>query len=126
MELSRQVEQASPHELIMLLFDGLLDCLGKSKISIVEEENKMLGVHLDSARAILAGLRESLDIDQGGSLAENLDSLYSYMSRCLEEAGNSCDISRIAEVIDLIKTLKEAWRAIEPDCAQIAYAESLP
>ena len=41
----------------------------------IERRSKLIS----SALAIIDGLQASLDLEKGGALAENLDSLYDYM-----------------------------------------------
>ncbi len=68
---------------------------------------------LDTALGIIGALQGCLDHERGGSLAANLDSLYEYMQRRLFRANVDSDMKAIDEVIDLVRTLKDAWDAID-------------
>lgn len=71
------------------------------------------GQNISWAISIIEGLRTSLDKQAGGEIAENLDSLYSYMEERLffANAENSVDI--LDEVTKLLKTVKTAWDETE-------------
>ena len=63
---------------------------------------------------IVEGLQASLDHEQGGELAGNLEALYDYMQRRLFRANSDNDTDALREVGDLIATLRSAWVAIDP------------
>ena len=63
---------------------------------------------------IIEGLQASLDHEQGGEIAGNLDALYEYMQRRMFRASADNDPQALIEVGDLIQTLREAWLAIAP------------
>lgn len=69
--------------------------------------------------SIVGGLQASLDQEKGGELAANLDALYDYMQRRLFRANADNDIAAIREVMDLVRTLQEAWSAIDPAVTSI-------
>jgi len=115
MDLNEQVGQASPHRLIELLFDGLLGNLDKSRQALTGNDIEALILALGSAKAILQGLNDSLDVAEGGALAANLGALYDYMARRLQDVEMQLSDKPLAELEDLVQTLKEAWQAIEPE-----------
>lgn len=115
LNVSTSVEDASPHELIVMMFDGALTRLSRAKGCLEHGDIEGRAQALDSVLAIVAGLQASLDQARGGALAENLDALYDYMQRRLFRAIADQDGVAIDEVADLLRTLKEAWSAIEAD-----------
>ncbi len=58
------------------------------------------------------GLRESLDQQNGGEIAANLDRLYEYMVARLVEANIGNDVALIDEVAGLLRNVKSGWDAI--------------
>ena len=60
------------------------------------------------------GLKASLDKSAGGELAQNLSSLYDYMSQRLLIANLKNDVAALDEVSNLLTELKGAWEAIRP------------
>lgn len=113
-------DSADPHQLIVMLFDGVLERIAVAKGAIQRNEIEEKGQKIGRAIAIIDGLRASLNKDLGGDIADNLDNLYEYMQRRLFEANFKSDISTLDEVADLLREIKSAWMAISVD---VRYAE---
>jgi len=71
------------------------------------------------------GLNASLDKKVGGELAQNLSSLYEYMSRRLLTANVNNDMAALNEVAGLLNDLKGAWDGIKQQPAAPA-ATAIP
>jgi len=113
--LETQINNASPHRLIQLLMDGALERMNGAKAAIERGDAATKGVLIGKAMGIISGLRSSLDMNvEGTDLPENLDNLYDYMGRRLLEASTFNKIEVLTEVIDLLRTVKSGWDAIEP------------
>lgn len=106
------IENASPHRLIQMLMDGALTSLAQAKGHMKADAIVQKGEAISMAVSIIGGLRDSLDHEQGGSLADNLDSLYEYMTYRLMESNLKNDASLLDEVHDLLTEIKSAWDAI--------------
>jgi len=108
--LETEVSSASPHKLILMLFDGALASVSMAKAQIEARQVAEKGKSLSKAIAIIEeGLRLSLDKNVGGELAQNLDALYEYMSHRLLLANINNDVEALDEVSRLIGLLREAW-----------------
>lgn len=107
------VESASSQQLIKLMLDGALARLVRAKGCIAHHDIEGRNEALDVALGIVGALQGCLDHEHGGSLAKNLDALYDYMQRRLFRANVDGDGAAIDEVIDLVRTLKDAWDAID-------------
>ena len=113
--LETQINNASPHRLIQLLMDGALERMNGAKAAMERGDAATKGVLIGKAKGIISGLRSSLDMSvEGTDLPERLDDLYDYMGRRLLEASTFNKVEMLAEVIDLLKTVKSGWDAIEP------------
>ena len=114
--LETQINNASPHRLIQLLMDGALERMNGAKAAMERGDSATKGVLIGKAMGIISGLRSSLDMSvEGTDLPERLDDLYDYMGRRLLEASTFNKVEMLAEVIDLLKTVKSGWDAIEPE-----------
>lgn len=121
------VTTASPHKLIVMLFDGALAAVTNASAQMKAGDISGKGKSISKAISIIDnGLRESLDKSAGGSIAANLDSLYEYMSNRLLLANLRNQSELLDEVHGLLKDLKESWEAIGDTPAQPAQAAPIP
>ena len=107
-----QVEQADGHELIRLLLETLSARISQARHAIEENDIVEKIARLSKALNILDGLRMSLNTEQGGEIAANLDDLYDYMQRQLVRANAHNDIAILDEVKALVEEIKQAWMLI--------------
>lgn len=109
------VLSASPHQLVVLLFDGALSAMKKAMILIEQGDIPGKGQALSKAINIISnGLQSGINHEVGGELAKNLDSLYDYMTRRLLQANLHNDINAINEVVELLNNIADAWKEIGP------------
>jgi flagellar protein FliS len=107
------VVAASPHKLIVMLFDGALVALGTALNGMRSGNIAEKGKSISKAIMIIdSGLRAALDKKAGGEIAEGLDSLYEYMSGRLVTANITNDPAIVEEVQRLLIELRDAWNAI--------------
>ncbi len=111
--LKTRVLTATPGELLVMLYDGLLQRLRQSKLSIEENRIEKAGELLGSAHDILGELMTSLDAKHSPELAENLLNLYMYCKELLITALAELDTKHIDEAHDLLVPLREAWAEAE-------------
>lgn len=109
------IEGASPHRLIQVLFESALERLARARGHILRSEVGAKGEQLGRAISIVASLRESLDTGQGGALAANLALLYDYMERRLLQANLESSCEMVDEVSSLLRQIKEGWDNIAPE-----------
>ena len=105
-------ETRDPHELVKLLFVGLTDRIALARNALEKGDREARAIAVTKAQKILFGLRDSLDFEAGGELAINLDSLYDYCLRRLTRAHAREDDEIFAEVMDLMVSIREAWKEI--------------
>jgi flagellar secretion chaperone FliS len=111
--LETGVSSASPHKLIVMLYDGalaaIMTAMTQMKAGNVQEKGKAIS---KAIRIIDEGLRASLDKQTGGEIAQNLDALYDYMSRRLLEANIKNQPDILDEVRGLLADLRDTWNQI--------------
>ncbi|OCG17083.1 flagellar export chaperone FliS [Gilliamella sp. App6-5] len=111
--LETRVNQASPHQLIVLLFDGALNAIKLANLYI--EKGNIVGKGNAISKAINIvdnGLKSCLDLEKGGEIAENLDRLYQYISQQLVLANLHNDKEKLQTCFDLLNNIAESWREI--------------
>jgi flagellar protein FliS len=107
------VTSASPHKLIVMLYDGALVAVSSALHNMKSGNIAEKGKYISKAILIIdSGLRASLNKDAGGEIALNLDSLYEYMSTRLLQANLNNQPELLEEVYGLLLELKKAWDAI--------------
>jgi flagellar protein FliS len=104
------VSTASPHQLIVLLFEGARQAVVVARAGMEEGDIQKKGNAVTKAiDIILNGLRESLNLEEGGDLAQNLSALYDYMARRLMHANLNNDTAALDEVLNLLTEIHGAW-----------------
>lgn len=116
--LSGAVEGATPHRLIQMLMEGVLDRIASARGCMERGEIARKGAQISWAISIVEGLRVSLDKSIGGEIAQNLDNLYGYMVLRLTEANMKNEPAYLDEVSDLLRQIKGAWDAIPAGTVQ--------
>ena len=107
-----QAMEASPHRLIQMLMEGGLTRLAQARGAMERDQTALKGELIGKAIGIIGGLREGLDLQQGGEVAANLDSLYEYMVARLLEANLKNEAAPLDEVVSLLRNVKSGWDAI--------------
>jgi flagellar secretion chaperone FliS len=112
------VANADRHGLVLMLMDGALERMSRAVGCIERGETARKAALLHSSVTLIAELRGSLNLAEGGALAQNLNNLYDYMTRRLMLANATNDPKRISEVLDLLNEIRGAWAAIGPSIRQ--------
>lgn len=118
------VADADPHGMIVMLMDAAIERMTTARGCIERGEVVRKAKLLHSCVNIIAELRGSLNMEQGGPLAENLSSLYDYMMRRLIAANAGNDGGCVTEVLGLLGEIRGAWAAIGPEVKQSPRAAS--
>ena len=107
------VDQADPHHLVDMLFDGLLHAIGAARAALRRGDIKAKCQHIVTAVRILEeGLKGGLNLEDGGELAVNLLNLYNYCVLRLTQANARNDDLALEEVVRLISSLADGWKLI--------------
>lgn len=109
-----QIETATPEQILILLYDGAIQYLNKSKIALEESNDEQFHTSILGCQKIIMEFMNTLDMELGGALAQNLYALYEYLYNCLVTAGINKNIKKIDEVLRHLTSLRETWqKAIE-------------
>ncbi|MEY4748215.1 MAG: flagellar export chaperone FliS [Pseudomonadota bacterium] len=106
------VKAASPHQLVLMLYDGLLEALAQARgaIRVNEVEAKARAI-TRAVRIVDEGLKAALS-PAGGDLTTNLSNLYAYVSMRLLQAHARNDETALEECTRLVQPLRDAWAEI--------------
>lgn len=117
-----QVADASPARLVQVMFEHILSNLaiaqgcmerirGNLPYADVVAKCKAIG----KAVRLIGQLDASLNMEQGGQIAENLHNLYLYMLGRLTTANLHNDAQIAIEVSNLVRQIKTGWDQIVKD-----------
>ena len=119
--LKQDIATADPHRLTLMLMQGALDRMAYAKGCMERKDFAGKSEHLSRVSAIILNLRDTLDLDIGGEVGQNLYSLYEYMVQRLLDANMQNSLQIMDEVINLLLPIKTAWASIPEDAKQEAY-----
>ena len=106
-------DEESPHELIRIVFQVLLENLETLKVNVKFTDERW-HKPFNKCMFALSILRESLDFEKGGEVASNLDSLYAYSQKTMLKAVGKSNPDNLNSVLTIIKDLSSAWDEIKP------------
>lgn len=111
-DLESRAATASPYQLVLVLFDGLLDELSRARGHIEHKRYQQKGQSLEKCLNILNGLNSALDYDNGGEVVAGLSRLYEYCIYRLSEVSVSLSLEGLDEVMHLTSVLREGWDGV--------------
>jgi flagellar protein FliS len=111
---------ATPYELVEKLLSKAIESTKSAKQHMLNGEIMAKGEQIKLATAIISdGLRGSLNFEQGGEIAANLNVLYEYMLEQLMTAHAKNDPDKLDEVVSLLGQIKQGWEGIKPKQAAL-------
>ena len=108
-DLASQAAAATPHQLVLMLFSGLMDELVRAKSHIVAKRYERKVQSINKCIDILNALTSALDYEKGGDLALSLANLYDYCVYRLYDASHKLSVEYIDEVEAILNNLREGW-----------------
>jgi flagellar protein FliS len=106
-------QTASPGQLVLMLYDGALQFLRKAltgfDLEDPAEANQTINNNLIRAQDILCELNNTLNVAEGGQLAQTLRRLYEYMDERLIESNLRKNPDGILDTLNRLTVLRDAW-----------------
>jgi len=118
-----QASTASPHKMIAMLFDAAIESINVMLGAIDKNRKDIKGKASTKAIRIINGMRDLLDMGSGSEVAENLYSLYSYMSNDLFRASYENDKRAIKQVRYMLKEVQASWNKMPQAVGEQAEAK---
>ena len=103
------VNTLDQNKLIIMLYDGAIKNASFAVEHMKSGEIEKVHNCLIKAKNIVTELMATLNMEKGGDVAKNLQSLYSYMFSQLIEANMEKKTQPIVVVVELLKELRVAW-----------------
>ena len=111
-DIESQVEGASPHRLIGILFEELMKAI-EIMLAAQRAGNRAKTIDKQArSSTILLALETSLDFRNGGEIAINLARVYREARRLIQEGGRGDDPAMVERARDLLAGIVDAWEQI--------------
>jgi flagellar protein FliS len=111
------VHTRSPLELVVMLYDGALQSLSEARAAMVRQDVAARTRAVSRALAILTELQGTLNVKDGGSIAEELDRLYAFAISRLVDVTAKRDASAIDDIVRVLTPLRDGWAQIAQQAA---------
>ena len=111
--IQEHCEEISSHQVISLLMDGALERASQAIDALEHGKKDDFQILVNKLVAIINGLKNCLDMNAGGEIAENLDSLYQYMVERITQSDESGIRAILEESIQLFSEIKGGWDHME-------------
>ena len=115
-----QVQSRTPLELVVMLYDGALTFLHQAREAIERGDIAARRDASSRAIAIISELQSTLNMEQGGEIAQRLDDLYVYVNGRIIAAAAENGVGPIDDATRVLTVLRESWVAIATPAADAA------
>ncbi len=110
--LEKQIQNASPAQRIVMLYDGAIKFLLKAQKAIEEGDIQERCNANSRAIQILSYLMETLDIKKGGEIGEKLLVIYAHLLKRMLDIDVKNSHEAATEVIEHLRVLRSSWDQI--------------
>jgi flagellar protein FliS len=107
--------EITSHGVITLLLDGALERIDQAISRLEDGDIEKAEQLVLKILAIIKELRESLNFENGGEIALNLDGLYEYIMHRLNAIGDNEPVVVLDEVRGLLSEIYTGWTNIPLD-----------
>jgi len=104
---------ATPVKLVGLLFEQALDDLRLALAALEKGDIEARTRGINHAIVVIGQLQASLNLDQGGTVARNLERFYQLVRKGLMAAQFQQSARGLQEQITLLLLVREAWLEVE-------------
>ncbi len=104
-----QIDTASPERLLLMLYEGAIRFLNAGRKGILERNYELAHQSIVKAQDIITEFMATLNMKDGGEVAQNLFDLYEYLNGRLTQANTQKNAAIVDEVLGFVRELHEAW-----------------
>ncbi|SFR59326.1 flagellar export chaperone FliS [Thiomicrospira sp. ALE5] len=121
--LETSIPQATPFQLVKILYESGIKHMKVMRFFIERKQISEKTQEANRVIGIVYGLKGGLDLEAGGEVAQNLNSLYDYIARRVTEASFHNDVAILNEAVELMESLQEAWLLMPDNYQQLTQQE---
>ena len=117
-----KVSTTDQGQLLLMLYDGALSYLQQARDKMLAKDFAAKGILISKVIDIVNELSASLNMDKGGSLAENLNNLYILCTARLLQANLKMNVEQLDSVAHILSGLRGAYAQIieTPEARRVA------
>jgi flagellar protein FliS len=114
MQAYKQVgnQGVSSDRLVLLGLEGVLEYIRRARLAIQAKDMSAKADSMDKAYQLTAHLLASVNFEEGGEIAKNLDSLYRFLLNRLAQANIFDDLQALDACQPVLVDLRDAWRGL--------------
>ncbi|MBF0123996.1 MAG: flagellar protein FliS [Magnetococcales bacterium] len=116
----KEAELVVQLDLLIQLYDGAIRFLQQAEREYTAGQEREFNLLLARSRMIIEELRNTLNIQHGGSLARQLNHLYGFMLDSLHQSELTHDVLYARNVVVSLMVLLEGWRGARPQVMMAA------
>lgn len=109
----------NPNKTIMLLLQGVVDKGNLAKVCHQSHALVEKGFHLGRMTTILDALRDRLSLTQTMPISYDLDELYRYADKSIQEAVFERDTFYLDSALEILTELRDAWQSMMQQNGQL-------
>ncbi len=107
-----KVSTTDQGQLLLLLYDGALKYLQQAREKMLINDYAAKGIFISKVLDIINELTNTLNLEKGGSLAENLNNLYFLCTTRLLQANLKMNVEQLDNVASILSGLRSAYAEI--------------
>jgi flagellar protein FliS len=107
------IDSAPPVKIVQLLYEAAIRHIGQAREIDPAADPRAFGERLRRADAIVAELRMALDPRPAPELAAQLNSLYLFVERQLQESLIAPSTEPLVPALDVLQRLLAGWRGVQ-------------
>jgi flagellar secretion chaperone FliS len=115
-----QVEGLSQRDLIVLCYKGTVKYLNDARQRFEAGDGEGFSDQIEKAHRVIFHLYTTLDLQQGGEIAQKLGDLYAYLINQIYLLNATKNLDIIDSINKIMNTLKEGWEGIDPKAVTAA------
>ena len=104
-----QLEGMPPERLTLMLFEGAVNFINVAKEAAAKGDCATRGERISRALAIIGELQATLNLEQGGEIAQNLMVLYDYLTQQLLLANLHSDVELLTHLASVLDEVRSGW-----------------
>lgn len=111
---------------VVMIYDGIMRVIYQAKQAILNQNIQERYNLLEKASQVILGLQASLDFDNGGEVAQILNSYYNAIYTKVHIINHSNSIADCEALIEDIKAMRSAWQYVLETTTDLTAENSTP